>query len=242
MKGLLSLNEVAHMAKLKQYSGVLFDLHGVIADSSQYHLQAWRQLADKLGINWTTALTETVLGMNRQDAVTAILQAGDQLSRYTAVEQQRLGEQKNQMYLKLIEHMSPADVLPGVISFLDELKAQHYGIVLASASVNAPLEISKMQLTDYFPLIVDPAKLTHNKPDPEIYVRAAALMNLAPNECMGVEDSKTGLTALNGSGALSIGVGEAAEIDSADIKFSSTTELSLAGIKAQIAALKKITD
>lgn len=231
------------MIKFEQYSGVLFDLHGVIADSSQYHLQAWRQLADELGITWTSALTETVLGMNRQEAVTTILEAGHQLDRYTAEEQQKLGNHKNQMYLELISHMSPADVLPGVIRFLDELKGQHYGIVLASASMNAPLEIKKMQLTDYFPLIVDPATLAHNKPDPEIYIRAAGLLNLQPDECMGVEDSKTGLSALNGSGALSIGVGQPEEIAAADVKFSRSTELSLAGIQEQVEAQqKKVTD
>lgn len=131
------------MAKFDQYTGVLFDLHGVIADSSQYHLQAWHQLADELGITWTQSLAERVLGMSRQDSLTTILQAGHQLNRYTAAEQVKLGDRKNQMYLELISQMSPADVLPGIIDFLDELKAQHYGIVLASASVNAPLEIKK---------------------------------------------------------------------------------------------------
>lgn len=222
------------MTKFSQYSGVLFDLHGVIADSSQYHLQAWQQLADQLGITWTSTLTQTVLGMDRQDALAAILESGHQFDRYKADERQQLGEHKNQMYLELISHMSPADVLPGIIDFLDELKAKHYGIVLASASVNAPLEIKKMQLEDYFPLIVNPATLTHNKPDPEIYVRAAELLHLAPAQCIGIEDSKTGLSAVNGSGALSVGVGEATEIASASVKFASTKELSLAGIRQQI--------
>lgn len=222
------------MTKFSQYSGVLFDLHGVIADSSQYHLQAWQQLADQLGITWTSTLTQTVLGMDRQDALATILESGHQFDRYTADERQRLGEHKNQMYLELISHMSPADVLPGIIDFLDELKAKHYGIVLASASVNAPLEIKKMQLEDYFPLIVNPATLTHNKPDPEIYVRAAELLHLAPAQCIGIEDSKTGLSAVNGSGALSVGVGEATEIASASVKFASTKELTLAGIQQQI--------
>jgi len=222
------------MAKFNQYAGVLFDLHGVIADSSQYHLQAWQQLADELGISWTQSLTEQVLGMNRQDAVTTILQAGHQLNRYTTTEQVALAAHKNQMYLELISQLSPADVLPGIIDFLDELKAQHYGIVLASASVNAPLEIKKMQLTDYFPLIVDPATLTHNKPDPEIYLRAADLLDLEPSACMGIEDSKTGLTAVNGAGALSVGVGSAAEIATADVKFTDTAQLTLAGIQQQI--------
>lgn len=91
-----------------------------------------------------------------------------------------------------------------------------------------------MQLTDYFPLIVDPATLTRNKPDPEIYVRAASLLNLSPTNCLGIEDSKTGLTAVNGAGALSVGVGATAEIATADVKFADTAELTLAGIQKQI--------
>ncbi|MCH5462405.1 beta-phosphoglucomutase [Lactobacillus sp. LC28-10] len=222
------------MVKFEQYSGVLFDLHGVIADSSQYHLQAWHQLADELGIAWSSTLNETLLGMDRPEAVVTILKAGHRLDQYSEEERRKLGEHKNQMYLELISHMSPVDVLPGIIDFLDELKAQHYGVVLASASVNAPLEIKKMQLENYFPLIVDPATLSHNKPDPEIYQRAAEMLKLPSDKCIGIEDSKTGLTAVNRSGALSVGVGETAEIASATVKFHSTNELTLAGIREQI--------
>lgn len=228
------------MVKFEEYSGVLFDLHGVIADSSQYHLQAWHQLADELGITWTSTLNETLLGMDRPDAVVTILKAGHQFSQYSEDQQRKLGEHKNQMYLDLIARMSPADVLPGIVSFLDELKAEHFGVVLASASVNAPLEIKKMQLEDYFPLIVDPTTLKHNKPDPEIYQRAAAMLKLSPTKCIGIEDSKTGLTAVNSSGALSVGVGETTEIASATVKFHSTNELTLAGIRQQIEARKRV--
>ncbi|MTV83074.1 beta-phosphoglucomutase [Secundilactobacillus folii] len=230
------------MVRFEQYSGVLFDLHGVIADSSQYHLQAWHQLADELEITWTPKLAATLLGMNRQESVATILTAGRKLDQYSDAQQAELGERKNKMYLDIISHMSPADVLPGIIRFLDELQANHYGIVLASASVNAPLEIHKMQLEKYFPLIVDPSTLTRNKPDPEIYVRAASMLNLPPKACFGIEDSKPGLAAVNGSGALSVGVGSRAEIATAQVRFSSTASLTLAGIQQQLVAKQEQAD
>lgn len=222
------------MAKIDQYSGALFDLHGVIADSSQYHIQAWHQLADEIGVPWSQELADTLLGMNREESVATILKSAGELDQYTAAQQVELGERKNEMYLEIISHMSPADILPGVIHFLDELQANHFGIVLASASVNAPLEIQKMKLEKYFPIIVDPTTLIHNKPDPEIYVGAAALLNLPTSACMGIEDSRPGLAAVNSAGALSVGVGNADEIATAQVKFASTSDLSLASIRKQV--------
>lgn len=219
------------MTSFSQLKGCLFDLHGVIADSSTYHTQAWHQLATDLGVTWTQHLAEQLLGMSRDAAVDTILAAGNMTQAFTDAEKRTLGDRKNQYYLALIQTMSPKDILPGITPFLNELQANGYGIVLASASVNAPVEIQKMQLTDYFPLIVDPKTLQHNKPDPEIYVRAAELLDLAPDQCMGFEDSQPGLAALNGSGALSVGVGEPDEIKTADVQLPSTRALTLANIE-----------
>lgn len=218
------------MSNFEQYSGALFDLHGVIADTSKYHLQAWHQLATELGVQWTSALAQSVVGMSRSDAVTAILHAGNLDRQYSVQQQTALGDHKNERYLKLIAHMSPADVLPGVIEFLNDLQRHHFGIVLASASVNAPLEIQRMALESYFPLIVDPATLTQNKPAPDIYQQAAAMLDLSPQQCLGFEDSQTGLAALNAAGVMSIGIGEEAEIATAQVKLPNTNALSLSNI------------
>ncbi len=219
------------MTSFSQLKGCLFDLHGVIADSSAYHTQAWHQLATDLNVTWTQRLSDMLLGMSRDDAVATILAAGDLTDAYSEAEKTNLGVRKNRYYLALIQTMSPKDILPGIKPFLNELQSNGYGIVLASASVNAPVEIAKMQLTDYFPLIVDPKTLHHNKPDPEIYVRAAEMLQMPPEACMGFEDSQPGLTALNGSGAVSVGIGTAAEIKTAKVQLPSTKALTLTNIE-----------
>ena len=67
---------------------------------------------------------------------------------------------------------------------------------MASASKNAPKVLKYLQITDYFEGIVDPAKLTHGKPDPEIYSEAAKLMNLPADQVAGLEDAQAGLNQL----------------------------------------------
>ena len=118
-------------------------------------------------------------------------------------------------------------------SLLDELKDKGYLIVLASASKNAPKVLKYLQITDYFEGIVDPAKLSHGKPDPEIYSEAAKLMNLPANQVAGLEDAQAGVESINRAGEVSIGFG--ASLKDAAVKFDDTSEVSLAAIKEQMA-------
>lgn len=211
--------------------GFAFDMDGVIADTARFHGQAWHQLADQVGTEWTPELADALKGVSRMDSLELILKAGGHENDYSQEEKVALATEKNDNYVKLVETLTPADILPGMKAFLDELKAAGYHLVLASASKNAPKVLKYLQLTDYFEGIVDPAKLSKGKPDPEIYVQAAKTMNLPADQVAGVEDAQAGIQAINGAGELSIGIGDG--LEDADVKFSSTSEVSLAAIKAQ---------
>lgn len=89
-----------------------------------------------------------------------------------------------------------------------------------------------LQLTDYFEGIVNPANLSHGKPDPEIYQEAAKLMDLPADQVAGLEDAQAGIESINRAGELSIGFG--ADLQDADVKFDKTGDVSLAAIKAQM--------
>ncbi|WP_251545616.1 beta-phosphoglucomutase [Limosilactobacillus caecicola] len=212
--------------------GFAFDMDGVIADTARFHGQAWHQLADKVGTTWTPELADALKGVSRMDSLELILKAGGHENDYTQAEKEALAAEKNDNYIKLVETLTPADILPGMKAFLDELKANGYHLVLASASKNAPKVLQYLQLTDYFEGIVDPAKLTKGKPDPEIYVEAAKTMNLPANQVAGVEDAQAGIQSINGAGELSIGIGSS--LQDADVKFADTSEVSLDAIKAQL--------
>lgn len=215
-----------------EIKGFAFDMDGVIADTARFHGQAWHQLADKVGTTWTPELADALKGVSRMDSLELILKAGGHENDYSQDEKVALATEKNDNYVKLVETLTPADILPGMKAFLDELKAAGYHLVSASASKNAPKVLKYLQLTDYFEGIVDPAKLSKGKPDPEIYVEAAKTMNLPVNEVAGVEDAQAGIQAINGAGELSIGIGSG--LKDADVKFNETSEVSLDAIKAQL--------
>lgn len=219
--------------KFEDLKGFAFDLDGVIADTARFHGQAWHQLADKVGTEWTPELADSLKGVSRMDSLELILKAGGHENDYTQEEKEALATEKNDNYIKLVETLTPADILPGMKNLLDELKDNGYHIVLASASKNAPKVLKYLQITDYFEGIVDPAKLSHGKPDPEIYSEAAKLMNLPANQVAGLEDAQAGVESIDRAGEVSIGFG--ASLKDAAVKFDDTSEVSLAAIEEQMA-------
>lgn len=219
--------------KFEELKGFAFDLDGVIADTARFHGQAWHQLADKVGTEWTPELANSLKGVSRMDSLELILKAGGHENDYSHDEKVALATEKNDNYIKLVETLTPADILPGMKAFLDELKDHGYHVVLASASKNAPKVLKYLQITDYFEGIVDPAKLTHGKPDPEIYSEAAKLMDLPADQVAGLEDAQAGIESINRAGETSIGFGTS--LKNADVQFDETSEVSLAAIKEQMA-------
>ena len=87
-------------------------------------------------------------------------------------------------------------------------------------------------MTDYFVGIVDPATLHAGKPDPEIFARAAEVMNLPADQVAGLEDSAAGIQSINGAGELSIGIGD--QLSAANVKFTDTAQVSLANLRAAL--------
>ncbi len=216
-------------AEIKAFA---FDLDGVIADTARFHGQAWHQLADQVGTEWTPELADGLKGVGRMDSLEMILKAGGHENDYTLAEKEALATQKNDNYLRLVETLTPADILPGMQAFLDELKAQGYRLILASASKNAPKVLRYLKLSEYFEDIVDPAKLAHSKPAPDIYLQAAKQLGLQPNQVIGVEDAQAGIQAIKAAGELAIGIGD--NLTDADVTFATTAEVSLAAIASQL--------
>lgn len=217
-------------AEFTNIKGVAFDLDGVLANTACFHEQAWRQLAEEIGAEWDDELAEMLKGLSRVDSLAAILARNGLEDRHDAQARSELAERKNQYYRQLIEKLSPADVLPGINEFLQELKGKGYRMCVASASQNAPVIIKRLGLEHYFEAIVDPTKCRAGKPDPAIFEQAAHLLNLLPEEVMGVEDSGAGIESINAAGSLSIGIGDVHVLGRARINFSTTRELNLAAI------------
>ena len=175
--------------------GFIFDLDGVITDTAKFHYQAWKALADSLGISIDETFNETLKGISRMDSLDRILAHGHRENAFTPAEKEALAQQKNDHYVQLLEHLTTEDVLPGVVPLLQQAQARHIPCAVASASKNAPLILEKLGVRAYFATIVDPDSLSKGKPDPEIFLAAADSIGVLPQNAIGFEDGQEPLAA-----------------------------------------------
>ncbi|CUS26229.1 beta-phosphoglucomutase [Paucilactobacillus oligofermentans DSM 15707 = LMG 22743] len=219
------------MTKFSDIKGFAFDLDGVIADTARFHGQAWHQTADEVGTTWTEELAESLKGISRMDSLQLILDHGDHADSFSEKDKELLATKKNLNYQKLIETLTPEDILPGMLEFIRSADDNGYKMSIASASKNAPLILKQLGLTEYFVGIVDPATLHAGKPDPEIFVRAAEVLGLAPTAVIGLEDSSAGIDSINGAGQVSLGIGDDKVLSKATLNFKQTSLVTLENIK-----------
>lgn len=219
------------MKKFNDIKGFIFDLDGVISTTSNLHSKAWQEIANEVGTKWTKELANNLKGVSRMDSLNLILKSGNQNHNYTAKQKKYLTDKKNSIYLRLVNQLTPYDVLPGIKDFLESLIRNNYLIALASASKNSSEVLKRLKLTRFFPKIVDPSTLKHGKPSPDIYLEAAKLLKLNPEQCAGIEDAKAGVDAINAANEISIGIGNKDILKQADIVFSNTEKLTLDNIK-----------
>lgn len=213
------------MAK-NRLKAVIFDLDGVITDSAKYHYLAWKKLADELNIPFDEAYNERLKGVSRMESLELILQNANANDRYTKEEKEEMARRKNDNYRELISKMSSSEILPGVMSFLNELKEHNIKTALASVSKNALFILDRLGIEDYFDYIADVSSIQNVKPHPDIFIAAQSAFGLKPYECIGVEDARTGITAIHRAGMKAVGVGTMEEMEEADLCIT-TRELSL---------------
>lgn len=218
------------MVKFNEIKGFAFDLDGVITDTAKYHAQAWQKIANQVGTKWTPQLADSLKGISRMDSLEMILKAGNHENEYSSEEKAKLAAQKNENYIELIKSLTPNDILPGIADLIKSMQAQHYLLSLASVSLNAPVIMERLGLTEAFVGRVDPATLKKGKPDPEIYIRAAQIMNLPPEQVIGLEDAAAGITSINAANETSLGIGNSQTLSEADLIFPNTQAVTLDAI------------
>lgn len=207
--------------------GFIFDLDGVITDTAKFHYQAWKALADSLGISIDETFNETLKGISRMDSLDRILAHGHRENAFTPAEKEALAQQKNDHYVQLLEHLTTEDVLPGVVPLLQQAQARHIPCAVASASKNAPLILEKLGVRAYFATIVDPDSLSKGKPDPEIFLAAADSIGVLPQNAIGFEDAQSGIDGLKAAGIYAVGLSASQSLIGADMQVSEMTELSV---------------
>ncbi|KRE49534.1 beta-phosphoglucomutase [Paenibacillus sp. Soil522] len=211
----------------KPVQAIIFDLDGVITDTAEYHFEAWKVLAEELNIPFSRAFNEELKGVSRTDSLEKILAHGGREQDFTEEEKEALADKKNEYYLTLIQRINPADVLPGILAFIAEIKERGLKTGIASASKNAFTVVESLGLMGQFDIIVDSKTIKQGKPHPEIFMTAASLLKVEADACIGVEDAVAGVTAIKGAGMFAVAIGPKESLRHADLVYGSTAELSL---------------
>lgn len=210
----------------------IFDLDGVLVDTAVYHFKAWKQLANAMGFDFTEAQNEQLKGVNRMRSLDMILAWGG--VEKTAAEKEALATTKNEWYVAMINKMTAAELLPGTVSLLDKLRAEGIKIALGSASKNSAIILQRTNLSHYFDAIVDGNLVSASKPDPEVFVKGAALLGVAPANCLVFEDAQAGVEAALAGHMKVVGVGEEENLKGAHAYVKDLSQITVEEIKALI--------
>lgn len=204
---------------------VIFDLDGVLVSTDEQHYQAWKRLAREEEIPFDRAVNESLRGISRMASLDIILEKAER--QYEPATKKELAQRKNNLYVQLIQRLTPADMLPGAMSNLAELKAAGIRVAVGSSSRNTGEILSRIGLSGYFDAVADGNDITHSKPDPEVFLVAMNRLGQTPEQCLVVEDAEAGVEAALAAGMRVLGVGAAASSKKATHTVASLAHFSI---------------
>ncbi|MFP4974045.1 beta-phosphoglucomutase [Paenibacillus sp. CN-4] len=200
---------------LDTMKGAIFDLDGVIVDTAKYHYLAWRSLANRLGFEFTEAHNERLKGVSRMESLRILLEIGGVEAQ--EAERLQMAEDKNKEYVEYISKLLPDEILPGVRDYLLALRARGVKTAIGSASKNAAFILTRLGIAELFDAVVDGNKVSRAKPDPEVFLLAAAELGLPPSGCVVFEDAQAGVQAGLAAGCRVVGIGSPEILGAADL-------------------------
>ncbi|MGB7605458.1 MAG: beta-phosphoglucomutase [Lutisporaceae bacterium] len=192
-----------------KYKGIIFDLDGVICKTDEYHYRAWNIIAMKMNLAFNENINNRLRGVSRLNSVDIILSENN--LNYSIEEKILLASRKNEVYIKLLEQLSPTDLEKDVLYTLHYLKKNHYKIAIASGSKNAKRVLNQLEITELFDVIIDGNDITNTKPNPEIFLAALNQLDEPAEKVLVVEDATVGIHASRNAGIDVVAFGENCE-------------------------------
>ena len=198
---------------MQQPQAIIFDLDGVLTDTSEYHYRAWKRLADDEGIPFTREENDAHLrGIGRRESLMYIIRG-----RNVSEEQiQEMMDRKNRYYNDMIKSMTPNDLVPGGRDLLQEIRDAGIKVAIASASKNCRTVLERLDILNYLDGIADGYSVVNGKPAPDLFVYAAGTVRVPTPACLGVEDADAGIEAIKAAGMQALGIGPKERFHKAD--------------------------
>lgn len=192
-----------------KYKAVIFDLDGVICFTDKYHYQAWKSVADELGIYFDETINNRLRGVSRMESFEIILEKYE--GNMSEEDKIIWTDKKNDIYKRLLVNMSSNDLSDEVRDTLNVLRAKGLKLAIGSSSKNTKFILERLGLGDFFDAISDGTNITNSKPDPEVFIKASQFVEIAAEDCLVVEDAKAGLEAAIAGGMDCAALGDAVE-------------------------------
>ena len=202
---------------------VIFDLDGVICSTDEYHYLAWKALADREGIYFDKVINNYLRGISRKDSLELILM--NSKKKYSNEEKEEMLNYKNEVYKKLLAKLTPDNLSNDVMDTLKTLKKRGFKIAIGSSSKNAKTILKQLNIIEMFDAIIDGTNISKSKPDPEVFLKAAEMLNLQVTDCYVVDDAFSGIDAAKVGNFVSIGIGDASSYDKVDYKINILSDL-----------------
>ena len=209
---------------------MIFDLDGVLTNTSEYHYQAWQKLADEEGMEFNRQANEALRGISRRSSLMLIIKN----KKYSESQIQEMLERKNRYYVEMIANITPKDVLPGAISLLNELREQGIKIAIGSASKNAQMVVQRLGIADQVDAIADGYSVQQPKPAPDLFLYAAQQLGVLPSQCVVFEDAAAGVEAALAAGMWAVGLGPEERVSEAHVVLPSLAGVRWANLQEQL--------
>ena len=215
--------------------GAIFDWDGVVIDSSKHHEESWERLAREVGKPLPPGHFKQGFGRKNEFIIPNLL-------RWTSedAEIRRISLRKEALYREVVAEWG-LEALPGVRTWLERLREAGVPCAIGSSThrANIDLSLGLIGLAEFFSGIVTAEDVSHGKPDPEVFVKAAASIGRPPAQCVVFEDAFVGLEAARAGGMKVVGVATThpiAELGAADRAVHRLDELQPADLAAWFAA------
>ena len=200
---------------------VLWDLDGTLLDSEEYHWLSWRETMASLGHPITREQFLATFGLRNDEILPRWLGAAA-----TREEIDRVSREKETLYRNLLRKGGVAP-LAGAAEWVQRLQRAGWLQAIASSAPRANVDVvlEMLGMASFFQAVVSAEDVTAGKPDPQVFLTAAARLNVAPQVCIVVEDSPMGIEAARRAGLHCIGVSRNGKLAAADLAVTSLDQL-----------------
>ena len=209
---------------------VIFDLDGVLTDTSEFHYLAWKRLAEEEGIPFDRRTNERLRGVSRRESLSIIL--GDR--QVSEREMHEMMARKNAYYQRYLEDLGRDNLLPGALNLLKEVRAAGLKVAVASASKNARTVIDKLGFDGLVDAVSDGYSVERQKPAPDLFEHAAGQLGVPPERCVVMEDAAAGVQAALAAGSWVVGIGPRERVGEADVVLSDLESVDWDGLRARL--------